>query len=307
MINIAPSTSGTAWFLNGIANLQNQQAEVQRQISSGFQIQDASDSPSQTPELIGLGSTLAAVQAYQTNLGRVQAEASTADQALGTGISLIQNAITLGEQGANTASTAASRQTLATQIQSIQQQLVSISNTSVEGRYIFGGDRDQSAPFQYNAATGTVVDNLTSQTSTRVITDTQGQTVYRPLSAQHIFGPVGAAGPTANSTFNALQSLVADLPGGDTTKIANDIASLNTASSYVNQQQAYYGTAEQRIANEQNNASNQETALQIRISGIRDTNVTQAATELTQLSTDESAAYGAQSAIPVKSLFNYLA
>src|SRR5579862_6311031 len=244
MINIAPSTSGTAWFLNGIANLQNQQTEVQRQISSGFQIQDASDSPSQTPELIGLGSTLAAVETYQTNLGRVQAEASTADQALGTGISLIQNAITLGEQGANTASTAASRQTLATQIQSIQQQLVSISNTSVEGRYIFGGDQDQSAPFQYNAATGTVVDNLTSQTSTRVITDTQGQTVYRPLSAQHIFGPVDAAGaPTPNSTFNALQSLVADLPGGNTTTIANDIASLNTASPHMNRQQAYYGTA----------------------------------------------------------------
>jgi flagellar hook-associated protein 3 FlgL len=308
MINITPSTSGTAWFLNGIANLQNQQAEVQRQISSGFQIQDASDSPSQTPELIGLGSTLAAVQAYQTNLGRVQAEASTADQALGTGISLIQNAISLGEQGANTTSTAASRQTLAAQIQGIQQQLVSISNTSAEGRYIFGGDHDQAAPYQYDAASAAVVGSLTPQSSTRVITDTQGQPVYRALTAQYIFGPVDAAGaPTANNAFNALQSLVADLQTGDTTKIANDIASLKTASAYVNQQQAYYGTAEQRIAGEQNKASNQETALQVRIADIRDTNVVQAATELTQLSTDQSAAFGAQAAIPVKSLFNYLA
>jgi flagellin-like hook-associated protein FlgL len=74
----------------------------------------------------------------------------------------------------------------------------------------------------------------------------------------------------------------------------------------VNQQQAYYGTAEQRLTGEQNGAANQVTALQVQISGIRDTNVTQAATELTQLSTDQSAAYAAQAAIPVKSLFSYL-
>lgn len=308
MGTIAPTNPGIAWFLNGIANLQNQQIEITRQLSSGYQIQDASDSPSQTPELIGLGSSLAAVQAYQTNLERVQAEASTADKALGSGISLIQNAITLGEEGANTTSTAATQQTLAGQIQSIQQQLVSISNTSVEGRYIFGGDRDQSAPYQYDASSATGVDSLTAQTSTRVIANTQGQTVYQSLTAQQIFDPVDpvTGAPTANNTFAALQSLVTDLQAGNTAGISTDIAALNTASVYVNQQQAYYGTAEQRLTGEQNNAASQETALQVQISGIRDTNVAQDATDLTQLSTDQSAALAAQAVIPVKSLFDYL-
>jgi flagellar hook-associated protein 3 FlgL len=308
MTTIGSSTPGTAWFLNGIANLQRHQAEIQREISSGFQIQDASDSPSQTPELIGLGSQLAAVEAYQANLGRVQAEASTADQALGTGISLIQNAITLGAQGANTTSTADLRQRLATQIQGIQQQLVSVANTSAEGRYIFGGDRDQSAPYQYDAASATAVGSLAPQSSTRVITDTQGQPVYQALTAQHIFGPVDASGaPTANNTWASLQALATALQADDTSGITDAIASLKNASSYVNSQQAYYGAAEQRIASEQNNASNQQTALQVRIADIRDTNVVQAATDLTQLSTDQAAAFGAQAVIPNKSLFNYLA
>lgn len=308
MASIAPTNPGTAWFLDGIGNLQTQQTAITRQISSGYQIQDASDSPAQTPELIGLGSSLASIQAYQTNLVRVQAEASTADQTLGSGISLIQSAITLGEEGANTTSTPASQQTLATQIQSIQQQLVSISNTTVEGRYIFGGDQDQSPPYQYDASSATGVDSLTPQTATRVINNPQGQAVYQSLTAQQIFAPVDSTtgAPTANSTFAALQSLVTDLQAGNTTGISNDIASLNTASSYVNQQQAYYGTAEQRLTGEQNSATNQETALQVQIAGIRDTNVVQAATELTQLSTDQSAALAAQAAIPTKSLFDYL-
>jgi flagellar hook-associated protein 3 FlgL len=307
MSAIGGSTIGTAWFLEGISTLQNQQTQVQRELSSGYQVNDASDAPAQTPELVGLGSSLAQVQGYQTNLTRVQAEASTADQSLGTAISLIQNATTLAAEGANTTTSAATAQTLAAQIQGIQQQLVSITGTTVEGRYIFGGDNDGSPPYQYDAGSATGVDQLTPQASTRAIANPAGQTVYQSLSAHQIFDPTdGTGAPTANNTFAALQSLVTALNANNTAGINSAITALNTSSTYLNQQQAYYGGAEQRLTSEQNVAANQATALQVQVAGIRDTDVTQAATELTQLSTDESAAYAAQAAIPVKSLFDYL-
>jgi flagellar hook-associated protein 3 FlgL len=307
MIAVGGTSPGTAWFLQGVSVLQSQDAQVQRELSSGYQVQDASDAPAQTPELVSLGSSLAQVQAYQTNLTRVQAEANTADQSLGTAITLVQNAQTLAAEGANTTTTAAARQTLAEQVQSIQQQLVGIAATTVEGRYIFGGDNDGSAPYQYDASSATGVDQLTAQTSTRTVTNPSGQTIYQPLSAQQIFGPVdGTGAPTSNNTFAALQSLVTALNANDTAGVTNAISALSTASTYLNQQQAYYGTTEDRITSEQNVAANQATELQVQISGIRDTNTTQAATQLTQLSTDESAAYAAQAAIPVKSLFDYL-
>ena len=209
-MNVVGGTSpGTAWFLQGVSVLQSQETQVQRELSSGYQVQDASDAPAQTPELVGLGSSLAQVQAWQTNLTRVQAEANTADQSLGTAITLVQNAQTLAAQGANTTTTAATRQTLAGQIQAIQQQLVGIAATTVEGRYIFGGDNDGSAPYQYDASSATGVDQLTAQTSTRTVTNPSGQTIYQPLSAQRIFDPVDNTGaPTANNTFAALQSLL---------------------------------------------------------------------------------------------------
>jgi flagellar hook-associated protein 3 FlgL len=305
MIPIGASTAGSAWFLNGVANLQQQEAETQREISSGFRIQDASDSPSQTPELVNLGSSLASVQAYQTNLGSAQAETSAADTALGSSISLIQSAITTGEQGAGSTVSATTDQELAGQIQSIQQQLVSAANTTVAGRYIFGGNLDQSPPYSYSSATG--VTSLTSPTSTPVLIDTQGQQVYQPLTAQQIFGPTDSTGaPTANNAFAALQSLETALSANDPTGVATALTSLQTASAYVNQQQAYYGTAEKTIAGEQNNAASQITALKTSIGAIRDTNVTQAATDLTQETTDQSAAYGAESEISTKSLFDFL-
>ena len=97
------------------------------------------------------------------------------------------------------------------------------------------------------------------------------------------------------------------LQANDQPGVTDALTSLQTASAYVGQQQAYYGAAEQRLANEQTIAANQVTALQTQIGGIRDTNVAQAATDLTTDSTDQSAALGAEAEISQqKTLFDYL-
>lgn len=308
MSGIATISPGTAWFLNGIANLQQQEAQTERQVSSGYRIQDAADSPAQTPELVELGSQLAEVQAYQTNLGTVQTEANTADSALSSAITLIQNAETIAQQGANTTTSAATRQNLATQVASIQQQLVSIANTAVGDRYIFAGDNDQSAPYTYDASAPTGVDTAGAQVSTKTIVNPQGQAVYQSLTAQQIFAPVDASGnATGSNTFAALASLVTALNNNDQQGISDAIDSLQSSASFVSQQQAYYGAAEQRITTEQNTSANQVTQLQASIGTIRDTNVAEAATDLTAESTEQSAAVGAESELSqMKTLFDYL-
>ena len=306
--SLGTSTPGTAWFLNGIENLKQQQTKTISELTSGYQIQDAADSPALTPQLVNLGSTLASVQAYQTNLTNVQAEASSADSALGSGISLLENAQTLGAQGGSSSATAAERQTLATQIQNIQQQIVSIANTSVAGRYIFAGGTDQSAPYQYDAAnTTTGVDALTVQSSGGLVLNPQGAQVYQGLSGEQIFNAVDGAGvPTASNVFAALQSLSTALLANDQPGIATALDGLKSASGWLGQQQAYYGAAEQRLTSEQNTAANQVTALNTQIGAIRDTNVVQAATDLSQEQVNQAAAYGAQSKISTKTLFDYL-
>jgi flagellar hook-associated protein 3 FlgL len=212
---ISSAAAGSEWFLNGIANLQQQQTQTTRQLSSGYQVQDASDSPSQTSQLIDLGSSLAAVQTWQTNLTRVQAETTAADTALGSGISLIDSARSLALQAANTTFTPVDLQTIATQIQSIQQRIAGLGNTTVEGRYIFGGNRDQSAPYTFDSTTGTVVPQTTS-TASRVIDNAQGQPVYTSLTAQQIFDPQDSTGAsTGNSTLAALQALQTALQTGN--------------------------------------------------------------------------------------------
>src|SRR5947209_7285024 len=92
---IPSATPGSQWFLDGISNLRQDLTETQRQLSSGFQVRDAADSPGQAAQLVGLEAALAAQQAYQSNLTRVQAEAGAADNALGAAISLLDSAKSL--------------------------------------------------------------------------------------------------------------------------------------------------------------------------------------------------------------------
>ena len=144
-MTINSSAIGASWFLDGLATLQARELRTQRQLTSGYKVQDAADAPAQTQDLIQLGSSLAAAQTYQSNLSRVQAEASVADQALSSLTSLVESARSLAVQGGSSISTAQDRQNYGDQVIAIQKQVVALANTSVEGRYIFGGDADQTA------------------------------------------------------------------------------------------------------------------------------------------------------------------
>src|SRR6185312_3036761 len=255
-MTINSATAGAGWFLNGISNLQQELPETGRQLSSGYRVQDAADAPGQAADLVGLESSLAADQAWQSNLSRVQAEANSADTALGSAISLLDNARSLAAEAGGSVLAPASIPNILAQVKQIQQQIVGLANTTVEGRYIFGGDSDQSSPYQYDATTGSVT-ALSSAAATRVIAGPQGQAVFQGLSAQQIFDPQDATGAsTGNSTIAALSALATALTNNDQPGIAAALASLGSASTYLNQQQAYYGAAEQRLTSEQNSAAN---------------------------------------------------
>lgn len=305
---VSSSAIGAQWFLNGINNLQNQITKTSNELSSGYQVNTAADSPEQTAALVDLGSKLAATQTYQQNLTTVQNETQTADQSLAAAISLVQQARSVALEATGTNVTPSGFANMATQVQGIQQQIVSVANTSVGGRYVFGGDQSTSAPYQYDPTSATSsVDKLTPQTATYSFVSPDGATIYQTLSAAHIFDDQDAQGnPTANNVFVALQSLNTALQNNDVNGVTTALTSLETASEWLNQQQGYYGAAGQRITTEQNNAANTVTSLKVGIGSIRDTDIVAAATDLTRETAAESAAFEAQAAIPQKSLFDYL-
>ena len=294
-------------FLADAAQLQARTNQVSQQISSGYKVSQASDAPDQISQLLQLESNLQTNKQITTNLSNVKAQVDTAETALTSAVQYTQQALSLGSSGASSIQTSASRQTLALQVGNILSQLVGVSNTNVAGKYVFSGDQSTSPSYQLDSASPTGVDRLITTQATQQIQDTSGNSYTIGKTAQDIFDHRNPDDTVASDNlFAAVNSLQVALTNNDTAGINTALSSLQTASSYLNQQQAFYGNVQDQVATSTTAAQSQNVSLTTQIGAIRDADLTQAAVELTAGQTALTAAYSAEGKLPRTSLFSYL-
>jgi flagellar hook-associated protein 3 FlgL len=225
----------------------------------------------------------------------------------------MNQAETLATQATDTTLDASDRASIGSQIQSIQQQMINLSNTQVQGRYIFSGDQDQTPAYEINAGfdpIGNGVTQISTSASTRQVQDAGGGSFPVSETAQQIFDARNADGTCAPgdvfASLNALQLACSSATGTDTSGIQGAIGNLQQASAQLNSAQGFYGNVEDRIQDAQTYASNQNTQLQTQIGGMEDADVASEALQLSQDNTQLSAAFQAQAQMPTKTLFDYL-
>jgi len=307
--NVDPQAS---MFLASLNIVQNSLAQASQQVSSGLKINVASDAPDQIGTLLQLRANLQKNTQIQSNLTLAQTDANAADNALQASIQLMDSAVSLATQGATSTSDASGRATIAQQIQSIEQQMVSNSQTTVQGRFLFSGDNDSSAEYQWDPTAANPAVSLipagTTPQATRVLEDPAGGTFPVSLTAQHIFDNQDSTTgqPATDNVFNALNTLYQALTNNDTTGITNSITLLHAASTHLNTMDAFYGNVQSQIQNANTFASNYNVQLQTQISNIEDADIPTAATVLTQANTQLEAAMTMEGKLPHTSLFSYL-
>lgn len=290
-------------FLAGLNQIQQNMSSAQQQLTTGLKINQVSDDPSEIANLWQTRSNLDQVQQINSNLGNVQTEVNTAESVLQNAVTLVQRAETLGTQGATDTADANTRQDLANELGSVLQQLVSSANTSVEGRYIFAGDSDQTAPYSIDLTQSYPVSSYQGSTSTRLIQAPDGSTFQVGETAQQIFDSPNAQ----QNVFTSINSLRQALLNNDSAGINSALGDVQSSDTYLNQQLAFYGTVQDRVTSSLNFSQNYETQLQTQLSGIQDADETQAITQLTQTQTQLQAALESRAQIPRTSLFDFLA
>jgi flagellar hook-associated protein 3 FlgL len=302
--NLSPSSEA---FMANIDRVQRQVEEASRQVSSGKRVNVASDAPNDVDTILQLHTDEVRNAQIQENLGVAQADASAADGALTSATQLMDRATTLAAQGANFTLDATGRQSIAGEVQSLQEQMTAISNTTVQGRYIFGGDQDSTPPYQVDLTAANGVTRLTSSPSTRQVESAAGGSFAVSQSAQDIFDSRNPDDTLASSNvFASLNNLRLGLLANDTTQITAASASLQLASDHLNTAQAFYGTVENRITDATNYSSNYDVQLQTELSQKEDADVTSAALEITQGNTQLEAAFQMQAKMPHTSLFDFM-
>jgi flagellar hook-associated protein 3 FlgL len=295
-------------FLASMNILENNLSQADEQLSSGYRVNQASDAPQSVQDIFVTRAALGQDNQTTQNLNTIQGQVQAADTAVQSAIALLNQAISLGTQGASNISSSTSQQTLASQVQGIESQLVAISNTEVGGVYIFSGDASGSAPYQVDTSSPTGVDRLiTPQQATLEVAGPSGVTFQVSMTAQDLFDQRDSSdNPTANNAFAALNGLVQALNSGNTTSITQAVSTLQGAASYVDNQTGFYGAAENQVSAALDLAQKFQTQDQTQLSTLEDADATTLAVQVTQASTAVNAAMSAEAHMPTTSLFDYL-
>jgi flagellar hook-associated protein 3 FlgL len=294
-------------FLTDVSRIQRRLADSTRQASSGKRMTVASDQPDQIAPLLQLRAEKQRNLQIQSNLALAKTDAEAADNALNSSIKLMDRALTLATQGSNSILDAAGRQSLASEVRSLQEQIVAFSQTTVQGRYIFSGVRDLSPSYALDLTAANGVTQLLAVPATCRIEDPAGGSFESSKAALEIFDNRDINGdPAADNVFAALNNLRLALEADDAAATTTSITALKAASNHLNGIQSFYGTIENRIRDAGNFASSYDVQLDTGIGGKEDADVTAAALEATQASTQLQAAFQMRAKLPHTSLFDYL-
>jgi flagellar hook-associated protein 3 FlgL len=301
-MTIPSLNSSNLQFVNNLDSVEQDIDTDELDISSGVDMRNLSDNPDEVSSLLQARAQLSATQQISTNLGIVTTEVNTGESSLESAVQLFDQVQTLTAEGANGTQTATTRGQLATQLQSIEQQMVGLANTQINGRYIFAGDEDQTQPYTFDSTQPDPVSSYQSSSSTRVVMTANGTTFPVALTAQQIFD---SSNPTTNA-FTAINNVVTALNNNDQSGIETASDALAGVASYLNEQLAFYGNAQDNMTAATTQAQTQVTQLQTQISNLQDTDMTATITDMTQAQTEEQAALGAEAQIPRQTLFDYL-
>jgi flagellar hook-associated protein 3 FlgL len=115
--------------------------DLASQLSSGLRVGSLSDDPTAAAQSILLGSQITRVDAYIQTASTQSSMLQVTDSTLGEAVTQLTSAISLAVQGANGTLNSSNMQAVAQQVAGIRDQILSLANTSYQGRYLFAGSQ----------------------------------------------------------------------------------------------------------------------------------------------------------------------
>jgi len=285
-----------------LADMQQSQSAVDialQEVATGKKVTVPSDNPAAAADMVQNTIETANVDQYTQNVSTMLSMVQTADSSLGSVVTSLTQAISLGTEGANGTNNTSNLQAIASQVQGILQSVVAQANTSYQGTYLFGGTETSSAPYTASSSSSSgYTYNGNSDVNSVAVGDDMN--VQLNLPGSQIFSNSNA------DVLGSLSSLVTALQSGNATAIGTATTAVSAALSNVSQQRVFYGNAESQL-NSQETALQQETvSLTSQQSSLVDVDEAQAATDLSQAETANNAAEAAAAKVLPQTLLNYL-
>jgi flagellar hook-associated protein 3 FlgL len=296
--------------LYGMQSANSRLQSLTEQMSTGRQITKPSDDPSNTVRALQLRGDVKRNTQYTNNSQDAIGWMSTSDSAYTQIVSMAQKARTLVVQGLNSgSSTGTSNTAIADEIHSIRESILQMSNTTYNGRPVFGGNTTNSVAYQEDPTTGNIYFVGDNTDVNRQVGDNTVVTINQ--QAQTVFGPQSTT-PSApgNDIFSLLTGLEDALRGTGTRVglplTGNDLNSIDAAVKQISSQQAVEGATYNRVTATQAAQSTTNLALTSELSDIQDVDLAAQAVAVSTANVTYQAALQTTASIRQMSLLDFL-
>ena len=298
MVGRMSSNQAVRNFLSDLEGNYRMLSESQRQVSTGKRILTPSDDPVGIAISLGLRRDQGANEAWGRNIDDSLTWLNTTDRALGQALEIVQRARELAVQGGNGTLSVASRQLIADEVSSLKSQFVEVGNSSLGGRFIFGGTATDAQPF--DPATEVAALPINTNLVNREVA--QGSVISVNITADRLQDPPGA---TAD-IFTVIDDLAAALGTNDSTAIGAALGALDDHQDNISALRGEGAAKINRLELTSSRFAAQKIATGDQLSRIEDADMAQAITDLSMRESVYNAALATGARVIQPSLVDFL-
>jgi flagellar hook-associated protein 3 FlgL len=258
-------------------------------VATGKRINKLSDDPVGVTQGLNIKAALANIEQLGRNISLGNLWLASSESAMSQTQGIVSELKALSVQMASATTDAAARSSAAQIVQNMLAEIVTLANTDVSGRYIFGGTKTDAAPFSQN---GTYSGN---------------NDAFTIKSGKNATIEVGSDGSAAFGTlFTTLSAFQTALETNDVSGIQNAMTGLDTNFDAITEKISYVGAQMRRIEVKGTILENMNLSNTARLSEVEDADITEAIMNLKSAEFAYQATLASSARVMTLSLVNYL-
>ncbi|NEW08853.1 flagellar hook-associated protein FlgL [Paenibacillus sp. SYP-B3998] len=216
----------------------------QNELSTGRKINKPSDDPVGISSSLRYRSEVSENEQYESNVDAAISWLDYTDTSLGQANSVIQRVRELAVQGATDTNPKAALDSIASEVQQLYSQMVSIGNSEFNGKYVFNGQLTDKAPYTEATADTDKVDQgeikFEIGTGVKISANKPGNSVFGEPDDPNSPG-------TKDNVFRVLKDLISALGAGNTKQVSAIIGRIDTQNDKFLEARADVGAKSNRI------------------------------------------------------------
>lgn len=220
--------------------------DTQLQLATGRKINKPSDDPVGITYSLRYRAELSSNEQYKSNVDSALSWLDYNDTVLGQAGDVLQRLRELTVKGATGSNPQSALDSINQEVLQLKEQLVDISNSTLNGKYIFNGENYTEKPYDFVKGTDGTYDTTKDIVTDRgIINYSVGEGVRMPinLTGNDVFGKSGET----DNIFSIINNLSAALQSGDLTEVSNQLGLIDTRTEKVLSSRAEIGAKTNRI------------------------------------------------------------